>query len=129
MTSKSAFGDATTRVKIIEDLTDDDYGIIREPDGPRVEIAIAHDGTIDGVVEAEALSFAIAALPALQAVLEKAIKACAGQFDEDADADPNVPGAELVDWFAQWRLEAKRVLATMTPPPRPDGGQECLNVQ
>ncbi len=54
MTITSAFGDATTRVKVIEDLTDDDYGIIRKPDGPRVEIAVAPDGTTEGVIEAEA---------------------------------------------------------------------------
>lgn len=129
MTNTNAFGDATARVKVIEDLTDDDYGIIREPGGPRVEIAIAHDGTTEGVIEAEGLYFAIAALPALQAILTTAIGAWAGQFDEEADGDSEVPGAELVEWFAQWRLQAKEALAEMSPPPRRDGTQESINVQ
>jgi hypothetical protein len=28
---------------------DDDYGVIRTPDGPPIEVAVAHDGTREGV--------------------------------------------------------------------------------
>ena len=111
MTNTPEFGGALSRVKIIEDFTDDDFGIIRTPGGPRVEIAVAHDGTAEGVHEAEHAAAAIAALPKLYEILQQATQAWSEEFDGDDEVDLNVSGADLVDWFGQWRLAAKAALA------------------
>jgi len=113
MTDTPNPGEALTRVKIIEDFTDDDFGIIREPGGPRIEIAIAHDGAVDGVLEAERARTAITALPRLYRVLQEATQSWAEQFDGEDETDLRVSGADLLDWFAQWRVKAKAALADM----------------
>jgi len=111
MTNTPDFGGALSRVKIIEDSTDDDFGIIRAPGGPRVEIAVVHDGTAEGVHEAEQAAAAIATLPKLYDVLQQATQAWSEEFDGDDETNPSVSGADLVDWFSQWRLAAKAALA------------------
>jgi hypothetical protein len=106
MTNAPESGDALLRPNIIEDFADDDFGIIREPGGPRVEIAIAHDGSTDGVLEAERAAAAIMALPALRDVLREATNAWGDAFNGDG----HVSGADLLDWFAQWRLRAQAAI-------------------
>lgn len=113
MTDTPNPGDALSRIKVIEDFTDDDFGIIREPGGPRIEIAIVHGGTVDGVLEAERARTAITALPRLYRVLEEATQSWAEQFDGEEETDLRVSGADLLDWFAQWRVKAKAALADM----------------
>jgi hypothetical protein len=44
-------------------------------------------------------------------LLREATNAWAAQFDRSDDIDPSVPGADLVDWFAEWRRRAKAVIA------------------
>ena len=111
MTNSPEFGGVLSRVKIIEDFTDHDLGIIRAPGGPRVEIAVAHDGTAEGGHEAEQAAAAIPALPKLYDVFQQAAQAWSEEFDGDDETDRSVSGADLVDWFSQWRLAAKAALA------------------
>lgn len=116
-------GDVSRRIKLIEDYTANGFGTIRVPDGPRVEIAIAHDGALEGVIEAERLSFAIAALPDCIAVLRAAAQAWGAQFDagdEEGGEDRSISGADLVEWFTTWPNEAKEALAASLPPSRPE---------
>lgn len=48
--------------------------------------------------------------PDLPAVLIEALQAWGEQFDGEPDSDLDVSGADLVDWFAQWRLRAREAL-------------------
>lgn len=45
------------------------------------------------------------------ALLAEACQVWAAQFDGTGDSDLNVSGADLVDWFTEWRGRAKRTLA------------------
>ena len=57
--------------------------------------------------------------PALRTLLEEALNAWAGQFDGPADEDLSVSGADLVEWFADWRLRLRAALTVKAaPPPR-----------
>ena len=47
-----------------------------------------------------------AAATAAEAVLQEALAAFADLFE----ADDDVPGADLVEWFVQWRVRAKAAL-------------------
>jgi hypothetical protein len=107
-------GDALLRPKIIEDLADDGLGGIRCQNGPAVEIAVAHDGTPEGVRQAEAIARLITVTPPLHDLLSEAIHVWAAAFDAPPDVEGYVSGADLVDWFAQWRLKAKAVHAART---------------
>lgn len=48
----------------------------------------------------------------MRAALDMAVTAWADQFDGKEGVDPNVNGADLVDWFSEWRKTAKAILAT-----------------
>ena len=43
-------------------------------------------------------------------LLDEATKAWAEQFDGPEDQDCSVSGADLMDWFAQWRVRARQAL-------------------
>jgi hypothetical protein len=105
------FGDALLRPKIIEDLTDDDFGMIRCPDSPAVEVAVAHDGTREGVRQAETIARLIINALQLRDLLFEATYVWADLFDAPPDVEGHVSGADLVEWFAQGRLKAKAALA------------------
>ena len=53
--------------------------------------------------------------PALQSLLTEALGAWSEQFDGHADQDLSVSGADLVDWFADWRLRLRSELTPGTP--------------
>ena len=75
-----------------------------------ITIAIVHDGADRGVGEAEAVARLLSAAPAMAAVLQEALGAWSPQFDGDPQRDVSVSGADLMDWFAQWRLRARNAL-------------------
>ena len=111
MVNAPDLGDALLRPKIIEDLTDDDFGMIRCPDSPAVEVAVAHDGTRKGLRQAETIARLIINALQLRDLLFEATYVWADLFDAPPDVDGHVSGADLVEWFAQWRLKAKAALA------------------
>ncbi len=53
--------------------------------------------------------------PALERLLAEAIGAWASEFDNDEE----VSGADLVDWFADWRLRLRAELGNHRAPPDP----------
>ncbi len=50
------------------------------------------------------------------ALLREALAAWAEQFDEPEDQDLSVSGADLVDWFSQWRLRVREQLTDQPVP-------------
>jgi hypothetical protein len=93
MTNASDLGDAVLRPKIIEDPTGDGFGMIRCRDGPAVEVAVAQDGTRDGVDQAEAIARLINAAPQLRDLLSEAIHVWATEFDAPLEVEgrPSTP--------------------------------------
>lgn len=55
--------------------------------------------------------------PSIPDVLRDALAYEVAQFDGPPDTDIRVSGADLVDWFSQWRTRAKVALAAAAPPP------------
>lgn len=66
--------------------------------------------TPENRAEAHANVGLFAASKAMAAVLKEASQAWAEQFDVAEDEDNSVSGADLVQWFAQWRLRARTAL-------------------
>ncbi|NPD66278.1 hypothetical protein HN018_23680 (plasmid) [Lichenicola cladoniae] len=60
--------------------------------------------------EAHANAGLFAASKLMADVLDEATKAWIEQFNGPDDQDLSVSGADLVDWFAQWRLRARKAL-------------------
>lgn len=60
--------------------------------------------------EAHANAGLFAASKAMSELLLEATQAWSEQFDGPDDRDLSVSGADLVDWFAQWRLRARQAL-------------------
>ena len=60
--------------------------------------------------EAHANAGLFAASKAMANLLEEATQAWAEQFDGPEDKDLSVSGADLTEWFAQWRLRARETL-------------------
>ena len=48
--------------------------------------------------------------PTMQSLLTEALGAWSEQFDGPDDQDLSVSGADLVDWFADWRLRVRAEL-------------------
>ncbi|MDQ2802768.1 MAG: hypothetical protein M3Y41_08810 [Pseudomonadota bacterium] len=60
--------------------------------------------------EAHANGGLFAASKLMAELLTEATQAWSSQFDGPEDEDRSVSGADLVDWFAQWRLRARTAL-------------------
>jgi hypothetical protein len=60
--------------------------------------------------EAHANAGLFAASKSMAALLTVAVEAWAGQFDGPEDEDLSISGADLIDWFAEWRLSARAAL-------------------
>lgn len=96
-------------VQIVEDKIEDDFGMIRTTDGPPVEIAVLHDGAADSVETAAKLASLLGAAGIMRELLSEAAEIWAEQFD----GDTQVSGADLVEWFALWRVAAKEALSSI----------------
>jgi hypothetical protein len=66
--------------------------------------------TVEQQAEAHANVTLFAASKQMATLLDEAVQAWAAQFDGPEDQDRSVSGADLMDWFAQWRLRARQVL-------------------
>ena len=89
------------------DVVSDGYGLIRTEASPATQVAVAHDGTLRGTEQAKAYVALLARAPAMRRLLDQALI-----FEADAfDADEPVSGADLVEWFAFWRLEVRTALS------------------
>ena len=60
--------------------------------------------------EAQANAMLFAASRTMSELLDEATRAWAEQFDGAEDQDCSVSGADLLDWFAQWRARARQAL-------------------
>ena len=60
--------------------------------------------------EAQANAMLFAASRTMSELLDEATRAWAEQLDDPEDQDCSVSGADLVDWFAQWRVRARQAL-------------------
>ena len=65
---------------------------------------------LEGQAEAHANAGLFAASKTLAGLLEEATQAWAEQFDGSEEQDCSVSGADLVEWFAQWRQRARQAL-------------------
>ena len=94
-------------ILVLEDVVSDGYGLIRTEASPATQVAVAHDGTLRGTEQAKAYVALLARAPAMRRLLDQALI-----FEADAfDADEPVSGADLVEWFAFWRLEVRTALS------------------
>ena len=108
-------------VRVLEDVLADGYGLIRTDCSPAVEVAIVHDGSDRGIGETEAYVALLARSPGMKRLLDDALAFEAEAFDED---EP-VSGADLVDWFASWRLAVRALLTQPLPPAAPVPGPKA----
>jgi hypothetical protein len=65
---------------------------------------------IENQAEAAANAALFAASKLMAALLIEATQAWASQFDHPADHDCSISGADLMEWFAQWRMRARAAL-------------------
>lgn len=107
-------------IRVLEDVVSDGYGLIRTDRSPPVEVVVVHDhdGTDRGIGETEAHVALLARSPGMKRLLDQALAYEAAAFDED---EP-VSGADLVEWFANWRGRVRTLLTRPLPPllPEPD---------
>lgn len=99
-----------------EDRIGDGFGLIRTDTSPAVEVAIVHDGSDRAVGEAKQYAQLLGLSPVMLALLREALAAWAEQFDGPEDQDLSVSGADLVDWFSQWRLRVREQLTDQPVP-------------
>ena len=81
-------------------------------------IAKAHalGPTMEQQAEAHANAGLFAGSKMMAVLLEEATKVWAQQFDGPAHQDCSVSGADLMDWFTEWRQRARQTLdATGVP--------------
>ena len=88
------------------------HALIRTDTSPATEVAVVHGGSGCGGGEPEQLAELLGLSPVMLELLREALGAWAEQFDGPEDEDLSVSGADLVDWFADWRL---RVRTALTP--------------
>ncbi len=66
--------------------------------------------TPENQAEAQANAALFAASKLMAEMLIEATEAWSEQFDGPEDEDCSISGADLLDWFAQWRLRARKAL-------------------
>ena len=103
------------KVRRIGNRRTDGHVLIRTDISPAAEVAVVHGGSTRRCSEAEQLAELLGLSPVMLELLREALGAWAEQFDamdEADDTDHYVSGADLVEWFADWRL---RVRTALTP--------------
>ena len=85
------------------------FALTRADCGEDVLVALVPDGAGYGVGEAEGHTRLLARSPTALRLLSEVL----GLFAAEFEADEDVPGADLVDRFAEWR---SRALADLTAP-------------
>ena len=103
-------------VRPFEDRIEDGFGLIRTDTSPPVEVAVIHDGTDSGIGEAADYARLLKLAPVMLALLTEALGVWVEQFDGSDDTDPSVSGADVVEWFAAWRLRVRSELADAVGP-------------
>ena len=91
------------------------FALTRPDCGEDVLVALVPDGAGYGVGEAEGHARLLARSPAAMRLLREVLSLFAAEFEVDED----VPGADLVERFAEWR---DRALAELTAPIQPVDG-------
>lgn len=86
------------------------YELARTNCIPDDVVAVVYDGADRGVDEANRYAHLLAASPVMLELLEEALGIWSERFDGPEDEDLSVPGADLVDWFAAWRLRVRAEL-------------------
>ena len=101
-----------------EDRLEDGFCLIRTDTSPPVEVAIVHDGSDRGIDKAEQYAQLLDLSPVMLTLLREALGAWAERSDAPDDApggEHYVSGADLVEWFAGWRLRVREGLAPREP--------------
>jgi hypothetical protein len=101
------------RLRIRPFQADDGYGfdLIRTDCEPTDVVAVVYDSADRGVGEAMQYARLLALSPVMQALLAEALGAWSEQFDGPEDHDLSISGADLVEWFAEWRLRVRDQLS------------------
>ena len=100
-------------IQPFEDRMEGGFGLVRTDTDPSVEVAIVHDGSDRGVGEAGEYARLLSLSPTMLTLLREALGAWAMQFDGPngaSDADLHVSGADLLEWFAGWRMRVRQEL-------------------
>ena len=99
-------------VHTFEDRLEDGFGLFRTDTSPAVVVAVIHDGSDSAVKDADDYARLLKLAPVMLALLVDALGAWEAQFDGcDETDDLSVPGGDLVDVFAHWRLRVRTKLA------------------
>ena len=93
----------------------DGFALTRTDKGEDVLVALVPDGAGGRVGEAEGHARLLARSPTMLHLLREVL----GLFAAEFEADEDVPAADLVDRFAEWR---GRALAELTAPIGPSTG-------
>lgn len=104
MSTTPGFGDALARINIVETGADDNRGI------PIIEVTIPQ--TQPNLRPVEQLARMLTIAPLLYALVVEATKVWPAEFDAPLDVDRYIWGADLINWFDNWRSRAKEALAT-----------------
>ena len=106
------------QIRRLEDRIEDGFGMVRTGTSPSVKVAVVHDGSDRDIGEAEQCARLLALAPVMLELLRTALGAWAEQFDAPDgadDADYYVSGADMVEWFAGWRLRVRERLDDRPP--------------
>jgi hypothetical protein len=72
--------------------------------------------SLDEKAESYANAGLFAASKEMAVLLKEAADVWSAQFDETDPDSLEIPGADLLEWFAQWRLRAKQLLDVAITP-------------
>jgi hypothetical protein len=61
--------------------------------------------------------------PSLESILHEAVNFEAKAFDDDQ----NISGADLIEWFAEWRRRARAIVRAQRPSPDATDGRQFHN--
>ena len=89
----------------------DGFGLTRTDYSDDTQVAVIFDGSDRGTGEAEGYAQLFARAPSMLRLLRRAL----AEHGDAFDADEQVPGADLVEWFASWRLEVRELLTLPLP--------------
>lgn len=103
MSTTPKSGDALACINIVETGADDNHRV------PMIELTIP--STQPGLSTVEPLARLLTTAPLLYALVVEATKVWPAEFDAPPDVDRTISGADLIDWFDNWRSRAKEALA------------------
>jgi len=103
-------------VRVLADETSDGFCLFRTDASPMVDVAVVYDGSDRHRGEAKGYAHVLSGAPAMLGLLTGVLT----RWGEAVEEDSEINGGDVVEWLAEFTVEAREVLEAIVGAVRPE---------